>query len=60
MGRHLRKRHRDSAGERASTAKTHLLEGERREGAGALLAEPWVICYLISYYLSSEKLRAVE
>ena len=41
-------------------AETHGLLGESRDEAGTLSAEPWFIDYRIGYYLSSEKLRAMN
>ena len=44
----------------AGYGNTHGVAEEERDETGTLSAEPWSRDYRIRYYLSSEKLRAVD
>ena len=46
--------------ENAALSDTHRTAGKRKDETGTLSAEPWCEYYRIRYYLSSEKLKAVD
>ena len=56
----IRKNMKTKGGQNRRVADTHGVAVEGRDETGTLSAEPWIGYYRIRYYLSSEKLKAVD